>query len=208
MHTSANQTQALGVFQRFGLILTLTSIVCHSSAHAEDAQALRRCYSERVTITASSAEIPTPIKKPKAIIPLGCDRPFIYRGELYSADSPQAQDASTLRGFVKSVPEADSLLADYQSNRSKSTLSAYTGTVGVLLALLAGPISRQFSAASRDSVRSALQVGGIAIAAGGFFYSFTLLRTNEYLIPKAVDRYNASKPDDSIDLKFTAGWTF
>jgi len=222
MHTSAIRRTG----QRIGLILTQGSLVgllaglCISlPAQAnEPAPHYPRCYQEyvtleRITMTPSSAEMPTakipqPIKKPKTIIPLGCDRPFVYRGELYSADSPQAQDVATLRHFVSSVPEADSLLAEYQNNRKKSTLSAYTGTAGILLALLAVPIANQFHGNSHDAVRSALQIGGIALAAGGFFYSFTLLRTNEYLLPKAVDRYNDSKPDDPIELRFTTGWTF
>lgn len=161
-----------------------------------------------VKTTSGSAEIPEPMAKPPAVIPLGCDRPFIYRGEVYSADPPQAQDASTLKEFVKSVPEANSILEDYQSNRAKSKISAYTGTVALLLAVLAGPISKQFDGPNQSSVRTALQVGGLAIAAGGFFYSFTLLRTNEYLLPKAVDAYNGSNPNDGIELKFTTGWSF
>jgi hypothetical protein len=162
----------------------------------------------QIKMEKSSAQIPDPIKKPPNVIPLGCERPFIYKGETYSADSPQAQDASTLKEFVQTVPEANSILEDYQSNRSKSKLSAYTGTVGLLMAILAGPISKQFNSNSQASVRTALQVGGLAIAAGGFFYSFTLLRTNEYLLPKAVDAYNQAKPDDGIELRFTTGWTF
>ena len=202
-----NTSALFSVFQRMGLILLLTTFA--SRAFAEPVtQPFQRCYQERVTIRSSSAEIPTPIQKPKTIIPLGCERPFIYRGEVYSADSPEAQDASTLREFVKSVPEAVEMLKEYQDNRSKSRLSAYTGTVGILLAVLAVPISKQFTGDTRNSVRSALQIGGIALAAGGFFYSFTLLRTNESLVPKAVDRYNQSKPEDPIELQFSTGWSF
>jgi hypothetical protein len=207
-----NTSALFRAFQRMRLILPLIFFFFFATASASFAEdhsvSYQRCYQERVTIHSSSAEIPTPIIKPKTIVPLGCERPFIYRGETYSADSPEAKDASNLREFVKSVPEAEEMLKEYQSNRNKSKLSAYTGTVGILLALLAGPISKQFNGPSRDSIRSALQIGGIALAAGGFFYSFTLLRTNEYLIPKAVDRYNQSKPEDPIELKFSTGWTF
>jgi hypothetical protein len=163
---------------------------------------------ESVQVARSSAEIPNPMQKPPTITPLGCDRPFVYRGETYSADPPQVQDASTLREFVKPVPAADQIMAEYQGNRSKSKISAYTGTVGLLMLILAGPISKQFSGPNRDSIRGALQVGGFAIAAGGFFYSFTLLRANESLLPKAVDAYNQARPDDGIELKFTTGWSF
>ena len=185
----------------------LLLLICCSTSYA----GIAPCTDMRKTsvkVTQSSAEIPDPMKKPPTITPLGCDRPFIYRGEVYSADSPQAQDGSTLKEFVKSVPEANAILEEYQSNRGKSRLSAYTGTVGLLLAVLAGPISKLFDDSNRTSVRSGLQVGGLAIAAGGFFYSFTLLRTNEYLLPKAVDAYNQAKPNDGIELKFTTGWSF
>ena len=173
-----------------------------------------RCLNQKsvdkttVSTTSSSAEIPTPLKKPKVIIPLGCNRPFTIQGEPYSADSPQAQDASNLKFFTKDVPEATSILDEYQSNRNKSKLSAYTGTAGILLIFLANTISNQFEAANRDSIRSAVQVSGIALAAGGFFYSFTLLRVNESLIPKSVNTYNEAKPNNPIELQFNTGWSF
>ena len=152
--------------------------------------------------------IPSPLRKPKDITPLGCERPFTIHGETYSTDSPQAQDASTLKYFVQSVPESSSILDEYQSARTKSKISAYTGTLGVLLFILSNPISKQFNTESQDSVRTILRYGGAGLAAGGFFYSFTLLRTNEYLIPKAVEAYNKSKPNDPIELQFTTGWRF
>lgn len=199
---------------RFGAQILAFLLLVPVSAHAgaapcmEIPTAWKKKSETSVTTTRSSAEIPSPMQKPPTITPLGCDRPFVYRGEVYSADPPQAQDASTLREFVKSVPEADSVLAEYQTNRSKSRISAYTGTVGLLLAILANPISRRFSPASQESIKTALQVGGLAIAAGGFFYSFTILRTNEYLLPRAVEAYNQAKPNDGIELKFTTGWSF
>lgn len=193
--------------------LLLSILFTSSAATYVRAEAFSRCSPQtKVTMTRGSAQagaqIPEPIQKPPTISPLECARPFVYRGETYSADSPQAQDASTLKEFVGTVPEAKSTIEEYQTNRTKSKLSAYTGTVGILLAILSGPISKQFNDASRDSVRTALQVGGLAIAAGGFFYSFTLLRTNEYLLPKAVDQYNQARPQDPIELRFTTGWTF
>jgi len=152
--------------------------------------------------------IPSPLRKPKDIIPLGCDRPFLYRGEVYSTDPPQIQDASTLKYFVQTVPEANSILDDYQSVRNKSKISAYTGTFGVVMFLFSNTIAKQFSAANQDSVRGALRVGGLSIATGGFFYSFMLLRSNEKLIPQAVDAYNKVKPNDPVELQFSTGWSF
>jgi hypothetical protein len=152
--------------------------------------------------------IPSPLRKPKNINPLGCDRPFVIHGETYSADSPQAQDAQTLRYFVKSVPEAESHLIKYQDNRKSSKSSAYIGTLGLVMLVFSNTIANQFDDASRDSVRNTMKIAGLSLAAGGFFFTFTYLNENEKLIPKAVDAYNQAKPKDPIELKFTTGWRF
>jgi hypothetical protein len=152
--------------------------------------------------------IPSPLRKPKDIVPLGCERPFTIRGETYSADSPQAQDASTLKYFVQNVPSSNQIMDEYQSNRNLSTTSAYIGTMGVIMFLLSNTIGNQFNAASKTSVSNALRVGGVCIAAGGFFFTFAYLHDNEYLIPKAVEAYNTAKPNEPIELQFTTGWRF
>lgn len=163
----------------------------------------------RLQLHRDSAEIPNPLVKPKPVTPLGCDRPFVYRNEVYSTDSPQAQDAASLKFFTQAVPEANQYLDQYQHNREKAKLSAYTGTFGLLLLLIAPAMSRSFfSAPSRDKAFEIAQITGIAIAAGGFVYGFTLLRANESLIPKAVDTFNSVKKDDPIELRFSAGWKF
>jgi hypothetical protein len=199
-----NTSATFNSFLRLGLLLALSA----SASHADEAIQYPRCFSERVVMRSSSAEIPSPIQKPKVVVPLGCDRPFSYRGDVYSTDSAQAQDAANLKNFVKSVPEADATIAEYQNNREKSKISAYTGTLGLLIAMLAPPISNQFTGPSRTAILAALRVSGIAIAAGGFFYSFTLLRSNESLLPKAVGQYNQAKPNDPIELQFSTGWSF
>lgn len=152
--------------------------------------------------------IPSPLRKPKDITPLGCDRPFVIHGETYSADSPQAQDASTLKYFVQDVPAANSILEEYQSNRDLTKMGAYIGTLGILMFVLSGPIGNQFSAASKTAVSNALRVGGGVLAIGGFFFTFAYLRENEHLIPKAVEAYNGAKPNDPIEIQFTTGWKF
>ena len=164
----------------------------------------------RIEYHRDSAEaVQRPLIKPKPVASIGCERPFVYRNEVYSTDSPQAQDAATLKYFVQSVPEAGKMLDTYQKNREKSKISAYTGTFGLLLLVLAPMLSKKlFSPESRDSAFHALQITGIALAAGGFIYSFTLLRTNESLIPKAVETFNAKNREDPIELKFETGWKF
>lgn len=152
--------------------------------------------------------IPSPLRKPKDIVPLGCERPFTIHGETYSADSPQAQDGSTLKYFVQNVPSSNAIMEEYQSNRNLSTTSAYIGTLGVVMFLLSNTIGNQFNAASKTSVANALRVGGVCIAAGGFFFTFAYLHNNEHLIPKAVEAYNTAKPNDPVELQFTTGWKF
>ena len=152
--------------------------------------------------------IPSPLRKPKDIVPIGCDRPFVIHGETYSTDSPQAQDAQTLRHFVKTVPEADSMLLKYQDNRKSSRSSAYIGTLGLVMLVFSNTIANQFDDASRDSVRNTLKIAGLSLGVGGFFFTFTYLNENEKFIPKAVEAYNQAKPNDPIELKFTTGWRF
>ncbi len=187
------------------VLVTVTTTV--TTAFAASPSLLTPCRDPAADKTAF--EIPTPLKKPKPLIPQGCERPFFYHGELYSADSPDAHDAANLKYVVQSVPEANSILDEYQSNRAKSRISAYSGTFGIFLMFFAARISRIFNhGESNDSTMRAFKIGGGAIAAGSFLYSFTLLQTNEYLIPKAVDTYNLNKTDDPIELRFSAGWSF
>ena len=166
------------------------------------------CPNKRIQMESSSAEIPNPLRRPKGAMQIGCERPFLYRDEVYAVDSPQAQDASNLRLFVQESPEADRILEEYQKRRKRSTLSAYTGTLGVL-ALAFGPrIARSLAPESQASLKSILQISGLALTIGGFAYSFAILRTNERLIPQAVNAYNQAKPQDPIELKFETGWSF
>ena len=151
--------------------------------------------------------LPAPLKKPKDITPLGCPRPFTIHGEIYSADSPQAQDASTLRYFTQSVPSAHALLTQYQDNRESSKTGAYIGTLGLALFIFSGPLAAQFGS-SKAQFRAAFRTGGIIMAASGFFFTFSYLRDNESLIPKAVQNYNQAQPQDPIELQFSTGWRF
>lgn len=194
--------------------LPLLLLFCAARAVAEPRPCPNPTVEEvKVKMGRSAAEPTTDqriqsIPKPRTVIPLRCERPFVYRGEVYSADSPQVQDASTLKHFVQSVPEAAAMVEEYQTTRERSKISAYTGTAGIFLLLFSNTIANRFEPASRNSIRAALTTGGLAIAAGSFVYSIALLRSNEYLLPKAVDTYNQKKPDDPIELHFTAGWSF
>lgn len=152
--------------------------------------------------------IPSPLRKPKDIVPLGCDRPFSYRGEIYSVDSPLSQDASTLKYFVKDVGASNQLIEEYQSNLKDSKTSAYIGTLGILMFVFSNLIGKQFSSGSSQAVTQAFRIGGASFALGGFFFTYSSLNQNENLIPKAVEAYNQAKPNDPIELQFSTGWRF
>ncbi len=156
----------------------------------------------------SAAEIPNPLKRPAPVTPLGCDRPFVYQGEVYQTDAPQVQDASNLKYFTRKVPEATSILDEYQNNRKKSTISAYSGTIGVLVFIFALPLARKLNQTNPDQLAGILKIGAASLAASGFVYSYSLLSSNEALLPKAVDTYNQANPKDPIELRFSAGWSF
>jgi hypothetical protein len=165
------------------------------------------------TLTAPPREpcqtsIPAPLRKPKNIIPLGCDRPFTFHGETYSVDSPQSQDASTLRYFVKSVPDADTMLLEYQENRLTSKTSAYIGTLGILMFVFSNAVAKQFDVSAQGPVRDTLRIGGLAFTAGGFFFTFAHLNQNEHLISRSVEAFNKANPNDPIELQFSTGWRF
>lgn len=197
-----------------GLILRLAGSAFASFPAFESCTAFASCGGPtveevRIQMRASSAETPGRMKQPPIAPNIGCDRPFIHRGEVYSVDSPQAQDASTLRSHVSEVPEAKALLDSYQRRRELSRISAYTGSVGIFMMILANSVLRRANPESTaGSLKSVFQIGGLALTAGGFLYSFSLLRTNERLIPEAVDAWNRARPEDKIELKFEAGWRF
>jgi hypothetical protein len=146
--------------------------------------------------------------RPKHITPIGCTRPFIYHGEIYSVDSPQAQDAQNLKYFTRDSQKAQDLLTQYQENRYQSRVSAYTGTAGILLAIIALPLGRWISPSNPTTIQSAALLLGTAIAIEGYSYSIMLLRENESLIPRATQEYNHDRPKDPVELQFSTGWSF
>jgi hypothetical protein len=148
------------------------------------------------------------LKRPKTFIPQGCARPFLYRGELYTVDSPQAEDAGTLKFFTKSSPDAFKYLSEYQNNRLKSKISAYTGTAGVLLVVFSSGIGRWLAPRNPDTVREIALLFGAAVAVEGVSYSLMMLRQNEVLLNRAVDSYNHDQPKDPVELQFSTGWSF
>ena len=148
------------------------------------------------------------IVRPKQVVPIGCPRPFLYRGEIYSVDSPQAKDAETLKFFTKDSSQAQTLLNQYQDNRERTKISAYAGTAGLVLAVLALPLGRWVNPSNPATVQTAALLLGSAIAVEGISYSLMLLRENESLLARAVDAHNQDKPKDPVELQFSTGWSF
>jgi hypothetical protein len=158
--------------------------------------------------TAKPSENLPNLNRPQPIIPLGCNRPFLYRGELYSIDSPQAQDAATLKYYTQDSKEAQALLTEYQENRNRSKVSAYSGTLGAAIAIFSTGLGRWLNPRNPKTIQTAALLTGAAIAIEGFSYSIMLLRNNETLITRAVDAHNQDKPKDPVELQFSAGWSF
>lgn len=148
------------------------------------------------------------LTRPKVIIPLGCARPFAYRAELYTVDSPQAEDAQNLKFFTRKSPEAQRLLNEYQTNRTRTSISGYAGTAGILLALFSSGLGRWIHPRDPGTIQKATALIGAAIAVEGISYSISMLRTNDQLITRAADAYNHDQPRDPVELQFTAGWSF
>lgn len=159
----------------------------------------------------AAARILTPLKRPDPITPLGCERPFVYQGETYSVDSPQSQNAANLKYFAGSVPEANEMLNQYQNNRKRTELNAYVGTALILVGLFALPIARRIERSPSwhaEHLSEVLRYSALALGVGDLAYTFSLLRENETLIPRAVDTYNQAHQKDPIELRFSAGWSF
>jgi hypothetical protein len=151
---------------------------------------------------------PRNLTRPKEIIPLGCNRPFLYQGEYYNIDSPQAQDSQNLKSATKDSPEAQTYLTEYQNNRKRARISAYTGTLGAFIAIFSTGLGRWLNPRQPKTIQMAALLTGAAIATEGFSYSLSLMRVNETLIPRAVDAHNKNKPNDPIELQLNAGWSF
>ena len=116
--------------------------------------------------------------------------------------------AQNLKYFTRDSQKAQDLLTQYQENRYQSRVSAYTGTAGILLAIIALPLGRWISPSNPTTIQSAALLLGTAIAIEGYSYSIMLLRENESLIPRATQEYNHDRPKDPVELQFSTGWSF
>ena len=132
-----------------------------------------------------------------------CKREFLYRNKLIGCDSRLYTDGENLRAIIKDVPDALAELDTYQSNRRRVTLMAYTGSIGLALMLF-----KVLPIISRDDVKDGFLIGGVAITGASALYGLSLLRENESHLANAVQKYNAARPKDPIELQFSTGFSF
>ncbi len=132
-----------------------------------------------------------------------CERYFVYRGKKLECDSNANQDAERLRPIMVDVPSALAELDTYQENHDKLRYTAYFGTIGVLL-ILGGVFSRPV-----DFSTGAIRFGGyLALLGAGvtlnsILYGWSVLKTNEAHLSRAVENYNRVHPTDPVQLQFS-----
>ena len=137
-----------------------------------------------------------------------CQRSFVYRGKTLPCDSNLSYDGENLRPILSAVPESIPPLDQYQRNRQKVRTLAYTGSLGLAMALVGHFVSKGYEGDKRILIRNLSVLSGFALTAGSFIYGFTLLNTNEANLREAVRVHNNARPQDPIELQLTTGLTF
>jgi hypothetical protein len=159
-------------------------------------------------------EIPQMVKFESKVDEFGCKRPFLYRGQTAEVDSHHKKDGEKLRSIIEGVPEAVSELNEYQLNRRRVQTSAIVGSIGLVVLLgslvVAGEMRKSSTAnlATADTIGRAGLITGAVVGAGTLLYSFGVLYTNESHLSNAAKAYNKARPEDPIELKFSAGLLF
>lgn len=172
------------------------------------------------SLAQTEAIIPRRPSAPPPLAPKGppevfrCQRQFVHDGKDLPCDSYVRMDGQGLRPILQSVPEALSELETYQGNRKKIRNAAYAGTLGLATLVVGVLVSTQFRDSSgnptptSEMIHDLSIIGGGGLAAGGFLYALSFIKTNETHLANAVDYYNRAKPDSPIQLKFTAEMNF
>ncbi len=157
-------------------------------------------------LPAASPSAPKPLGPPhqKALETIHCKRLFVVQGKTLDCDSYHQNDAEKLRPYLQDVPEALKELDTYQSNRSQVRAVSYTGSLGLLAALIGVFINGK----EEPTLRNVAIFGGLGLAGGSLLYGLTLMRTNESHIQNAVQYHNQKHPERPIELQFNAQWNF
>lgn len=193
-------------------ILALAMLVCFPGTARAASPAENKPLPDK---NIESKKVPTTPSAPPQLRPKGpadiyrCQRYFTYDGKVYGCDSNIGQDAERLRPILEPVPEAIAELDQYQGNRARIRTAAYVGTGGLLLMVLGNLISTRFydsNNAPTDTsniIRSAALLGGAGVMAGSFVFALSYGRENEKHLGRAVELYNAARPNKPIELQFS-----
>lgn len=167
----------------------------------------------RAAFSAPRTEAPPPPGKPltpvvikPVAIPtdvLRCERKYLYQGQAMSCDSPGGSDGEGLRTVLAEEPAAITELNRYQAARKNLKITGYTGTLGLLAALIGASFSDPGS-----SSRNILVTGGLGVTAASFFFGANSLNNNEARLSNAVDIFNRAHPDRPIELRFRTPVSF
>lgn len=138
--------------------------------------------------------------------PFRCDRLIKYRGKTLPCDSALRRDGESLRTIFENSPDALEELDRYQSGRNSLKYAAYTGSVGIFLALASGMVTNLFIPENRGDARQStshiVRLTGLGMTVGGVVFGLSRLRSNEDHLQSAIIKYNASQPDKPIEILF------
>lgn len=149
------------------------------------------------------------IRNPPKYVP-HCERYYVYKGTKLECDSNLGKDGERLREIMQDVPAAIAELNTYQENLSKIRLTAYV-TSACVIGFLAGIL---ISHPPVDPATNALRpgayvmLGSAGIAFNSIIYGLSVQKTNETHLGNAVDLYNAARPDQPIELRFSTKVNF
>lgn len=134
-----------------------------------------------------------------------CARSFVYRNRTYPVDSSRKLDGEGLRFLLKKQGQAEAMLNSYQSRLKSSRIPAYTGTLGLILAvggpMYAGTLDTPLG--QRDT-RTIFVASGIALALGSYIYGQWAFKSKENILENAVNSYNDSVPEpEQIRVELT-----
>lgn len=143
-----------------------------------------------------------------------CQRQYLYRGKLLDCDSQLQEDGEKLRPVLSQVPAAVLELNEYQRGRRHLEFAAYTGSLGLVVAVAGWLVSRQYQdpsgapSSTGRKIRNVAALGGLSLTAGSLIYGVSFLKANERHLGRAVQFYNEARPQDRIELQFTTGISF
>jgi hypothetical protein len=133
-----------------------------------------------------------------------CERYVTYKGKTYECDSQLGLDAEKLRPIVQDVPAALAELDSYQKTQRNVRIAAYVGSLGLASLITGAVISRPMVDPTTGSLKAGgyLSIAGIFLMANAVIYGLSIAEANKAHLGKAVDAYNAARPDDPIQPQF------